>query len=172
MTARNPPRGYTAAQILLHWVIAVLVVFQLIFGEDIVPAYRAVRRGTEALPSDILRADVHIYVGFTILVLAMARLAIRLMLGAPPAPAGESAVQKWIAAATHFILYATIFLMPVTGALAWYLGIGAIGKMHELAKSVIIAAVVLHASGALWQHFVAKTDVLVRMLRPGAGRAT
>jgi cytochrome b561 len=172
MTAHHPPRGYTAAQILLHWVIAALVVFQLIFGEDIVPAYRAMRRGTEALPSDLFRADIHIYVGFTILVLAVVRLAIRLIHGAPPAPAGESTVQKWIAAATHFILYATIFLMPVTGALAWYLGIGAIGEVHELAKPVIIAAVVLHAAGALWQHFVAKTDVLLRMLRPGARRAT
>jgi cytochrome b561 len=171
MTAQHPPRGYTSAQILLHWVIAVLVVFQLIFGENIVPAYKAMRRGTEALPFDLSRADIHIYVGFTILVLAVARLAIRLIHGAPPAPAGESAVQKWITGATHFILYATIFLMPVTGALAWYFWVGVSGEMHELAKPVIIAAVVLHAAGALWQHFVAKTDVLLRMLRPGP-RAT
>ncbi|WP_454615711.1 cytochrome b [Bradyrhizobium cenepequi] len=172
MTAKNPPLGYTAAQIFLHWVIAVLVMFQLVLGEDIVPAYRAIRRGTEASPSDLFRADVHIYVGFTILILAVARLVIRLTHGAPPAPADEGVVQKWIAAATHFILYATIFLMPITGALAWYLGIGVIGEVHEIAKPIIIIAVVLHAAGALWQHFVVKTDVLVRMLRPGARRAT
>ncbi len=61
--------------------------------------------------------------------------------------------------------------MPVTGALAWYLGLGSMGEIHELAKPVIIVAVALHAAGALWQHFVAKTDVMVRMLRPGRGRS-
>jgi cytochrome b561 len=161
-------RGYTLSQILLHWVIAVLVIFQIIFGEEIVPAYRAIRRGTEASEADLLNADIHIYVGFAILALAILRLALRLWHGAPAAPLNESAAQKWIAAATHFILYAVIFAMPITGALAWYLGIGTMGEVHELAKPVIIIAVVLHALGALWQHFIAKTDVLMRMLRPEA----
>jgi cytochrome b561 len=87
-------------------------------------------------------------------------------------PRCESAVQTWIAAATHFIIDATIFLMPVTGALAWYLAIAAIGEAHEMARAIIVIAVVLHAAGALWQHFGAKTDVLARMLRSGARRAT
>jgi cytochrome b561 len=33
---------------------------------------------------------------------------------------------------------------------------------------VIIAAVALHAFAALWQHFYAKSDVLMRMLKPAA----
>jgi cytochrome b561 len=164
----DQPRGYTLTQVLLHWMIAVLVVFQIIFGEEIVPAYRAIRRGAEASEADLLNADIHIYVGFAILALAILRFALRLRHGVPAAPAGESVVQKWLAAATHFILYAVIFAMPVTGALAWYLGLGAMGEVHELAKPVIIIAVVLHAAGALWQHFIAKGDVLVRMLRPEA----
>ena len=168
MMARYQPRGYTLAQILVHWVIAALVIFQVIFGEEIVPAYRAIRRGTEASEADLLNADIHIYVGFAILALAILRFALRLWHGAPVAPLNESAVQKWIATATHFILYAVIFAMPVTGALAWYLGIGAMGEVHELAKPVIIIAVVLHSAGALWQHFIVKTDVLMRMLRPSA----
>lgn len=164
------PPGYTATQILLHWVIAALVVFQIVFGEEIVPAYRVIRRGTEASASDLFNANIHIYVGFAILALAVVRFAIRLRHGVPAAPAGESVVQKWIAVVTHFILYATIFCMPITGALAWYLGAGAMGEVHTIAKPIIIIVVVLHAAGALWQHFIAKTDVLVRMLWPSARR--
>ena len=41
-----------------------------------------------------------------------------------------------------------------------------IPDQHELAKPVIIAVVTLHAVAALWQHFYAKSDVLLRMLRP------
>lgn len=162
------PRGYTLAQILLHWVIAILIFFQIVFGEEIVPAYRAIRRGSGASDVDLRNADIHIYVGFAILALAVLRVAIRLRHGVPLTPPGETAIQKWIAAATHFILYIVIFAMPITGALAWYLGVGVAGEVHELAKPVIIIAVALHALGALWQHFVAKTDVLMRMLRPQA----
>ncbi len=77
---------------------------------------------------------------------------------------------KWIAAATHFVLYLTIFGMPATGALAWYFGLRSMGEIHELAKPVVIIVVGLHAAAALWQHFYLKSDVLVRMLKPAARR--
>ena len=54
---------------------------------------------------------------------------------------------------------------------AWYGGIHIAGEVHELAKPVIIFFVRLHTLAALWQHFVAKTDVLMRMLKPTRGSA-
>lgn len=172
MARDSRPAGYTGMQIALHWIIAALVVFQIIFGENIVPAYRAFRRGNEASEADLFNADIHVYVGIAIFVLALLRFALRLRHGVLPEPKGESAVQKWIARATHFILYLVIFGMPVSGGVAWFLGVAEAGEVHELAKPVIIAAVAIHALGALWQHFVARSDVLMRMLRPGAPSRT
>ncbi|TPN50280.1 cytochrome b [Mesorhizobium sp. B1-1-9] len=169
MTVTKEPAGYTGIQILLHWTIAALIVLQLLIGEDIKPAYRAFSRGTEPSASDIFNANVHVYVGLAVLVLAIWRIAIRLRHGVPAAPPEESILQKRIAAAAHFLLYILIFGMPITGALAWYFGFRSMGEIHELAKPVIIIVVGLHAAAALWQHFFGKTDVLVRMLRP-AGR--
>ncbi|MER8781213.1 cytochrome b/b6 domain-containing protein [Mesorhizobium sp. M1006] len=171
MTVANEPAGYTATQILLHWVIAALIVLQLILGEDIKPAYRAFSRGTEPAAGDIFNANIHVYVGLAVLVLAIWRFAVRLMVGVPAAPSEESAFLKRIAAAAHFLLYLFIFGMPITGALAWYFNIRAVGEIHELAKPVIIIVVGLHAAAALWQHFFVKSDVLVRMLRPAGRRA-
>ncbi len=168
MATKFAPAGYSFAQIALHWVIAALVIFQLFFGEDIVPAYRAYRRGTEATPDDVTNANIHVYVGIAIFVLAILRLAIRLYRGVPAPPSGESALQRWAAAVVHLVLYAVIFLMPLTGAAAWFLGIHWLGEVHELGKPVIIVAVLLHAAGALWQHFIQKSNVLVRMFKPSA----
>lgn len=162
------PTGYTRAQIVLHWVIAVLVVYQLVFGEDIVPAYRAFMRGTEPESGSTLVVNLHIYIGFTILALAVARLALRIRYGAPALPAEENIVFQYIAKLAHLVLYAAIFVMPVTGALAWYFGLGWVGELHQIGKPIIIVFVAVHAAGALWQHFVAGTDVLRRMLRPMA----
>jgi cytochrome b561 len=166
MNSEAGPVGYTATQIVLHWAIAALIIFQLVLGEDIKPAYRAFARGTEPASADVFNANLHVYAGLAVLALALWRLAIRLMRGVPKAPSGESAALKWVAGATHSLLYLFIFGMPVTGVLAWYFGLRFIGEVHELAKPVIIAVVTLHAFAALWQHFYAKSDVLVRMLRP------
>lgn len=168
--ASSSPKGYTATQIFLHWAIAALVIFQLIFGDYIKPAYRALQRGTEPAEADLSQANIHVYVGIAVLALALARLAARFLHGVPAAPAGESNVQKWVASAAHVLLYLVIFLMPVSGMVAWYGGVSLAGQMHETAKPVIILVIALHAAGALWQHFVAKTDVLTRMLRPVRAR--
>jgi cytochrome b561 len=168
MAFGNRPTGYTTAQITLHWIIAALVIFQLLLGDFIQPAYHAYRRGAEVTAANALWADIHVYVGLAVLVLAVLRLAIRLRHGVPPTPAGEGPLLRHLATATHVVLYATIFGLPVTGALAWYFDLGFMGEIHSLAKPVVIVAVGLHAAGALWQHFVLRSDVLVRMLRPRA----
>jgi len=169
MTVAQEPAGYSGTQIVLHWTIAVLIVLQLIIGEDIKPAYRPFSRGAELAADDIFNANIHVYVGLAVLVLATWRFAISPRAGVPAAPPEEGILLKRIAAAAHFLLYILIFGMPITGALAWYFSFRVMGEIHELAKPVIIIVVGLHAAAALWQHFYVKSDVLVRMLRP-AGR--
>ena len=166
MSTSHSPRGYSILQIALHWIIAALVVFQVIFGEDIVPAFRAFMRSTEATADELAAANLHVYIGIAIFVLAVIRLAVRITKGAPAAPAGESAVQKWIGIATHIVLYGVILGMPISGGIAWFMGVEAFGEIHEIGKPVIILFVALHTIGALYQHFVVKSDVLMRMLRP------
>lgn len=166
-TVRENPTGYSPMQIVLHWIIAAMMIFQLLFGEGIKPAWRAIRRGAEAAPADLVNANVHVYVGIAVLVLALWRFAIRMRRGVPAMPADENRVLEWIARITHFLLYLFIFGMPITGILMWYFGLHEVGEIHEAAKPVIIVAVGLHAAGALWQHLVAKTNVLRRMLKPG-----
>lgn len=166
MAPKSPPTGYSFMQILLHWIIAALVIFQVFFGEGMEHAYRALSKGKEVNPSDMLQANIHVVVGFAVLALAIIRLLFRVKNGAPPAPAGQSRVKLVIASATQHILYLILFVMPITGAMAWFLGYATMGDLHQFGKPLIILAVLVHFAGALMQHFVAKTDVLVRMMKP------
>jgi len=168
MPANAHPAGYTSSQIVLHWLIAALVVFQLIFGEDVGPAFDAFIEGRTPSPDTLLPANLHVYVGLLILALALVRLALRAMYGAPAAPEGEPAWQRYLAATAHVVLYGAIVLLPLSGAMAWYLGLEEVGEIHALGKPVLIVVISLHAAAALWQHFFARTDVLKRMLRPSA----
>lgn len=160
------PAGYSAAQIALHWIMAAMVLFQVVMGENIGPAWKAFREGTTPAEADLFAANVHVAIGMGVLALAVIRLFLRVTHGAPPLPAGQPRLQTAIAHLAHAILYVAIFAMPISGAAAWFGGVVTAGEIHHFAKPVIIVTVLLHAAGALLQHFVKKTDVLTRMLRP------
>ena len=153
-------------QIMLHWTIAALVVLQLLLGEDIKPAYRAFSRSTEPAAADLFNANLHVYVGLAVLLLAIWRFAIR----SATRRSGRAARGKRCVETDRGRPFPAVFsFMPITGR--WH-GTSAfgMGEIHELAKPVVIIVVGLHAAAALWQHFYLKSDVLVRMLRPAARR--
>ena len=157
------PRGYSRIQIVLHWTIAALVIFQLFVNEAMQHAF-ADRLDGEPV-EDQAGALLHIAVGVTVLVLAAIRLAIRLRRGAPPPHEDTPLVLRWLGLATHVLLYGFIFLMPLTGAAAWFLGLEFSAELHEIGRLVLVPAIGFHVIGALAEHFVFRNDTLMRMLR-------
>lgn len=160
------PRGYSKIQIILHWTIAVLVLLQLFVNEDMQRAFNDRLEGGEAGAAN--GALLHIVVGLTVLTLALLRLVIRLLRGAPAPQAGNPAIINWLGHATHFLLYGFIILMPVTGAIAWFFGMEFSAKLHEIGRLILIPAISLHVLGALVEHFVFRNDSLRRMLKATA----
>jgi cytochrome b561 len=160
------PRGYSRIQIMLHWTIAALVIFQLFVNESVQHAFSDRLDGEKI--DEIAGALLHIAVGIIILVLAAIRLSIRLVRGTPAAHADAPAMLRWLGIAVHILLYGFIFAMPLTGALAWFLGLEVAAELHELGRLILVPAVGLHILGALGEHFVFGNDTLKRMLRATA----
>ena len=167
--ARADREGYSLLQIVLHWTIAALVLVQLLFHEGMEEAWDAREDGDRVGAADEAGALLHIVVGASILVLALIRLAVRLTRGAPSVPRQHPPLLRLIASATHVALYGFIVLQPLTGASAWFLGMEEAAEIHALGPYIIIPLVTLHAAGALAEHFVFRTNVLKRMLRPERG---
>ena len=80
---------------------------------------------------------LHVAFGVTVFLLALVRVGVRLHRGAPPRPDDDPVATQLAAHLIHVLLYAVILLI-----------------------------VGVHVAGVLYQPFVAKTDVLVRMLQP------
>lgn len=155
--------GYSRTQIALHWIIAALVVFQFVGHDAIVAFTEAMQKGTEGeLP---LMARAHVMLGILTFVLSIWRLFLRNTRGVPAAPEAGSAAQHVIAKLVHWLLYAAIILMPISGAAAWFGGVEQAGIFHTTFKFVVIAAVALHILGALFQQYVLKTGVIKRMMK-------
>ena len=155
------PRSYTLGQILLHWTIAALVIWQLIFGESI----RALEHPDRAIATDIFLGNSHIVVGIAILVLVALRIVLRLVNGAPPPVEGSNRLTVALAGATHAAFYVLLVAMPVTGLLYFYLGLPT-GEIHELGKPLFIVLIALHVLATLWHQFVRHDGTLRRMLVP------
>ncbi|MEI4486140.1 cytochrome b/b6 domain-containing protein [Frigidibacter sp. MR17.14] len=156
--------GYSALQILLHWLIAALVAFQLIFGESMGHVGRALARGETPDPTDAALASAHYWVGLSILGLVVIRLAVRLRQGTP-APAPAPAWQVKAAKGMHHLFYLLLVLVPLTGLAAVYVTPEA-GDIHELAKPAFLILIALHAAAALWHQFALGDGTLMRMLKP------
>ncbi|MCC0015368.1 MAG: cytochrome b/b6 domain-containing protein [Rhodobiaceae bacterium] len=159
----SKPAGYSRTQIALHWIVAAIIGTQFVFHESMVSAWRAVRRG--GVPEFDPLVAAHVWGGLLILALAAWRLAIRLKRGAPPPPKEEHPSLKMAANIVHWTFYALMIVLPVTGAAAWFGGIGFAGEVHEFFKLPLLALVALHVAAALYHQFVLKTDVLARMKR-------
>lgn len=153
------PETYSRTQIALHWLIAVLVIYQLVLHEGIEQAHRAMSRG-----QDVGMWNIHVIVGLAVLALVIVRLILRLTRGTPPAPTSEPAPLRILASATHWIFYILLFMLPFSGSAAWFFGAAPAANAHVIAKNVLIALILLHVAGALAHQFYFKTNVLKRMV--------
>ena len=165
-STRVERKGYSLTQIAIHWIIAALIVAQVILHEGMEVAYGFERGGPAPTESESLLATVHIGCGIAVFVLALLRIVLRVRRGVPPPPREEHPALRLAAQATHIAFYGIIVLMPLTGALAWFGGVEVMAAVHEFGLPVILGLVFLHIVGAVYHHVVLKTDVLRRILRP------
>lgn len=171
--------------VLLHWATLLLigVLLSAIF----------VREGVEARALRALLINVHKSAGVLVLVTAALRLFVR-VLGRPQAATDDHPpLVRWLAGATHGLLYVLMFALPVLG---WALSNAQghpvsvfgfvtlpnlvqededlsdlLGEAHETAAWALIGLVVLHAGAALWHHFVRRDNTLRAMLPAFSGTA-
>jgi cytochrome b561 len=166
MSTRLAPQGYSLLQVVLHWTIAGLVIFQLSVNEGVQKAFKDRADGRQG--DHEIDAILHIAVGLTIFGLAGLRLAVRLWRGAPAPHSTNPRLVNLAGHVAHVLLYAFLLVMPLTGAIAWFTGLELSADLHELGRLILIPLIALHALGALAEHFVFKTNSLLRMLKAEA----
>jgi cytochrome b561 len=162
----------------IHWITAILVVMQVYIGFT----FHDLPRGSEE------RAFVfgwHKTWGALILILALTRLAVRLMNPPPPFPSDYPAWKRAAAVWSHRLLYLMLVALPVTGLAAvsgraedgWValqLGLkmpaipgiaaeNAFGDIHEVLVIVTLTLVAIHAAAALYNQFIDRGPVANRM---------
>ncbi len=160
----------------LHWIIAALIVLNLITGLL-----------GETLEELNIPTPSHLATGILILLLSLVRLGWRLNWRAPAYPADFSPLMRTVSRWTHRGFYVLMIVMPLTGwiftsASKYPISIyglflwpklpltkampivGAAAEAHEILGYGFAALAALHIGAALYHHFKLKDQVLQRML--------
>lgn len=182
-TALTRADRYSVGSIWFHWIIAALVVFNLIVGifRESVPALKAL------MPA-------HMAVGITVLALTILRIGWRLAHPAPPFPATMPIWERGLAKTVRTVFYALLLLMPLSGwtmisagkhphPISWF-GLFNVpvlpvshavqhpaGLTHAVLGYSFAVLVLLHIAGALRHHFILRDAILARMIPGAAPRA-
>jgi cytochrome b561 len=106
MTAMDVAKRYTRTAMLLHWLVAVLIIINLILPWTI-----------DWFPDDLVRpaVDTHKSIGITVLGLALLRILWRLSHRPPPLPLSYPPLERIGARVAHLLLYGLIVAMPLSG---------------------------------------------------------
>lgn len=155
--------NYSPVQKAAHWLIVLLCISQFPTAWAIQRTHIGHAFGLTPAPFDMFLHKVHAWSGWTILLLAMVLLALRIWRGAPPLPRDTKSWQRWMARIGLFSLYAGIFVLAVTGTGAMYLS-QRFAPIHILLVNLGIGLVLLHAAAAAWHQVIRRDRLLSRML--------
>jgi cytochrome b561/polyisoprenoid-binding protein YceI len=170
---------YSTGAIVLHWLIALTLAFQIALGFAM----------PHAGPYSFAPMQLHKSVGITILLLTLARLAWRATHRRPPAV--EGGWEGALANVVHWAFYAVLLVGPLTGwiivstaklqvptmfwgTIPWpHLPLPqSLGEpmegIHEALSWVAIGLFLLHVLGALRHQFLLKDPVIGRMAPGGS----
>ena len=169
---------YTATAKTLHWLIAVLIFGMLGLGFYMT--------GLDLSPTKLQIYSWHKWVGVTVFVLVVVRLAWRITHRPPALPQHMAPIERIAAHAGHHLLYVLMFAIPLTGWLmssakgvptVWFgvlplpdlldkdkeLG-NLLATVHKTLNFGMAGLVFIHAGAALKHHLIDRDDVLARML--------
>jgi cytochrome b561 len=177
MPFRNTKRSWGSLSKALHWLIVLLIINQWVIAE----------RADDLTGFQKFTAlNWHKWFGMTIFMLAIVRLLWRLANPVPDLTAETRPWERVLARISHFVLYALIFAMPMTGWLmssarsfsVSYFGLFTLPDLiapsrpayerlhdfHEFMAYTLATLAVIHIAAALKHHFFDRDDVLRRML--------
>jgi cytochrome b561 len=153
---------YSPRQRGLHWIVAALVVLQLVVGVTI-GTLDQTRQNDTAIQGLL---TLHLITGTIIFAAMVVRLRLRRELGAPPPPNGTPIDAAVLARTNHLGFYVLLLVLPVLGWLAYLThGRAAVmwGALHGGLALTLFLAICAHLSGVVYHTYIRRDGLLHRM---------
>ncbi len=158
--------GYSALQIGLHWLVAVLV-FGVYFTSE--GMGRVLDERLESGATGIEGNTIHVWLGGAVFALVLIRVVVRLLRGAPGPSDAAPPLVRTASVGGHRIIYLLLVLVPASGAAAWYAGVEAAGDVHEVIGNLLVLLAAGHALMAIAHEVLWRDGTIARMVSPEKG---
>jgi cytochrome b561 len=177
MALRNTAKEFGSLARWLHWLITIGILVLVYLGLD--------QASMDSGPEKLAARETHGAIALIVFALMTVRLAWRFMNEVPAHPDNMPTWQRASATIVHWGIYVAVFVQLISGPITVATGGRAIPffnffsislpieknedkhhfweEIHEFAWKIGAALIVVHTLAALYNHFVAKNDVLRRM---------
>ncbi|MDP4832240.1 MAG: cytochrome b [Rickettsiaceae bacterium] len=176
---KNTENNYGIIAKLFHWLIAIAIVSLITVG--------FIMSDMPASPDKYELYGMHKASGVLVLMLVVLRVLWKLSNKVVQPPADLPNILKLAAKSGHFLLYAFMLLMPISGICMSYFGghdisvfglfmipaaidklpqiAGLFHQIHVLGIWAFITVITLHVGAAFYHHFIRRDNVLMRMIK-------
>ncbi len=173
---------YSNLAIIFHWIMVFLILTLFILGWYMVDLPKGSDERTWFFA-------LHKSIGLTTALFAILRLVWRVTHQPPQLPLTVPQMQQLVASITHFLLYAFMFIQPVSGYISssfsgyktrfWGIPLPHWGwkspdlnelftEIHEISSIILLTLICLHIGGALY-HALIKRDGIIKRMMPRIG---
>jgi cytochrome b561 len=170
---------YTVTARIIHWITAAIVLSMIPIG--------FIMANLDSGPTQDFLFELHLSLGTMLLPLVLVRVVWRLTHTPPPLPSDIPPLQRFVASATHYLLYATLIVQPILG----WIGVSAyrapisffglfelppiwredrafsdqIFVVHRNVAFIMAALILMHFGGAMYHQLIRQDHLLRRMWR-------
>lgn len=182
-----PKTRYDGIAMIIHWLTAVLMIYMVFFGEDLMKSGEKLAKVGDTASATV-EPSIHVTLGVSIFLLTILRIIWRLTHTAPAYPASMKRYEVVGSKSLHGLFYLLLIAIPLTGwitfggfseevpvmAQAQVFGLFAMPQppftshlfkeLHELGSNAAMVLIILHVLAALKHQFIDKDSILGRML--------
>ena len=159
----NIPTHYNKFHILIHWLVVVIILFQMITGDKIALEFLALRNETITNNGNTSNSQSHILGGVFIFLLMAVRIFLRIKFGVPTPTKKTNALLKFLSTFVHLGIYFILFAIPITGLLAFSTVNIDLGIAHKILVNILYLFIITHLIGVAYHQIFLGDNIMHRI---------
>ena len=155
--------GFSRYQAVIHWLVACFVLFQIATSSAISNDFLALKDGKISIEEVDQNSWYHLFFGLTIFLLMVIRFILRIILGVPKPTKQSSSMTIILAKIIHWLFYLVLFLVPISGFVAWNTSNVFIGDLHTASVNALYVLVLIHLIAIVYHQIFLEDNLIDRM---------
>ena len=155
--------GFSKYQVIVHWLVACFILFQIATGSTMSNDFLALKDGKISIEEVHKNSWYHLFFGLTIFLSMVIRFILRIILGVPKPTKQSSSLTIILAKIIHWLFYLVLLIVPISGFVAWNTSNLLIGNLHSASVNALYVLVLIHLIAIVYHQIFLEDNLIDRM---------